>query len=288
MGRPEHEFKYNGKELIEELGLNWNDYGARNYDAQLGRWHVVDALSEKYYSFSPYNYALNDPVLLQDFNGKDIDPKRFVTTQENAKALANVLSTKAGYAFFAQFARKGQSITVTIDGKKQIFTFNKDGARAKDLLVLQATDHPNMNALKADGISRTFEKGEKGAFGKEAKNADEKTNISNGVTHLITLYDGLSKETATITLAHEALVHTDKDAQKLNEIDKKVSDGTLKPGTKEYIRQVQELSNGADRDHKQLGQGQVSQYLNIATQLDKLKNTHVYQKLYEEDVKKHK
>ena len=29
-------FGYNGKELNEELGLDWHDFGARNYDASLG------------------------------------------------------------------------------------------------------------------------------------------------------------------------------------------------------------------------------------------------------------
>ena len=31
-------YKYNGKELDTKKGLNWYDYGARHYDAALGRW----------------------------------------------------------------------------------------------------------------------------------------------------------------------------------------------------------------------------------------------------------
>ena len=42
-------YKYNSKELDRKGGLNWYDYGARHYDATIGRWHAVDLLSEKYY-----------------------------------------------------------------------------------------------------------------------------------------------------------------------------------------------------------------------------------------------
>ena len=64
-------YKYNGKELDRKNGLDWYDYGARMYDAALGRWHAVDPMSEKYYSWSPYTYCKNNPVLRIDLDGKD-------------------------------------------------------------------------------------------------------------------------------------------------------------------------------------------------------------------------
>ncbi|WP_167856469.1 DUF6443 domain-containing protein [Hymenobacter metallicola] len=66
----ENKFQYNGKEKQLDLGLNWQDYGARMYDAQLGRWHAVDPLAESYISWSTYNYVRDNPVLRLDINGK--------------------------------------------------------------------------------------------------------------------------------------------------------------------------------------------------------------------------
>jgi len=67
-----YKYEYNGKEFQGEFSLNWNDYGARNYDASLGRWYVLDPSTEKYINWSPYNYSANNPVLFIDPNGEDI------------------------------------------------------------------------------------------------------------------------------------------------------------------------------------------------------------------------
>ena len=67
-------YKYNGKELDTKAGLNWYDYGARHYDAALGRWHVVDPLAEKYYSTSSFSYCLGNPIKYIDFLGCDTIP----------------------------------------------------------------------------------------------------------------------------------------------------------------------------------------------------------------------
>ncbi|WP_254871777.1 RHS repeat-associated core domain-containing protein [Bacteroides acidifaciens] len=64
-------YKYNGKELETAGGLNWYDYGARRYDPVLGRWNGVDPSCEKHYSWSPYTYCKNNPVLRVDPDGKD-------------------------------------------------------------------------------------------------------------------------------------------------------------------------------------------------------------------------
>ena len=65
-------YKYNGKELDRKGGLDWYDYGARQYDAALGKWHTVDPLVEKYCSISPYAYCAGNPIKYIDPDGRTV------------------------------------------------------------------------------------------------------------------------------------------------------------------------------------------------------------------------
>jgi len=58
----QNKYRYNGKELNDDFGLNLSDYGARWYDAALGRWWSVDPLAEPQANYSPYAYTYNNPL----------------------------------------------------------------------------------------------------------------------------------------------------------------------------------------------------------------------------------
>ena len=68
----EYLFKYNGKELNEELGIGWYDFGARNYNAVLGRWMNLDPLADKYFNVTPYSFVSNTPINAIDPDGRRV------------------------------------------------------------------------------------------------------------------------------------------------------------------------------------------------------------------------
>ena len=64
-------YKYNGKELDMENSLNTYDYEARLLSVAVPRFTTMDPLAENYYSWSPYHYAGNNPILITDPTGMD-------------------------------------------------------------------------------------------------------------------------------------------------------------------------------------------------------------------------
>ncbi len=48
------------------------DFGARMYDARVGRWLSIDPLAVKYPYLSPYNFVANMPTIAVDPDGKEI------------------------------------------------------------------------------------------------------------------------------------------------------------------------------------------------------------------------
>ncbi len=67
--RLNYQYKYNGKELQDELGLNMTAMDWRQYDGAIGRFVGMDRLSEFTHSITPYRFALNNPNYFNDPSG---------------------------------------------------------------------------------------------------------------------------------------------------------------------------------------------------------------------------
>jgi len=84
----QNKYTYNGKELQKDLGLDQYDYGARFYDAQIGRFQSQDSYAAKYLPFTPYQYAANSPVQNIDINVDSIWVS-VTTTDANGNSVTN-------------------------------------------------------------------------------------------------------------------------------------------------------------------------------------------------------
>ena len=114
-------YLFNNKEQQDELGLAWQDYGARFYDPSIGKWLTVDPKSGKFDMWSPYSFSADNPVLLTDPDGQDW---QITITQVNGYTYIDIVITGAVYNLSGQtldMARLRSEMECQLE---QVFRYN--------------------------------------------------------------------------------------------------------------------------------------------------------------------
>jgi len=189
-------YKFTGKELDEEGSLNWYYFGARYYDAELGRFLVPDRFADKYPSLSPYSYTAGNPLRYIDINGDRIwvtdGSERFLYTGNSYKGknktiasivnnLQKINANKAGAKVLSALIKSELNYTVEVvsdlkQGRAGEFRhFGKGGGT-----VALGANGLNVGAI-AEEIFHGYQY-EKGVGGSNIKNEVEAKLFSSAIS----------------------------------------------------------------------------------------------------------
>ncbi len=201
---------------------NWYDYGARMYDAQIGRFFTHDRYAEKYYSLNPYQYAANNPIYYVDNNGDSLVVNSLAGNTTAVPAFASTVNAGLG-GFYTLGNTSTGAYTLNSTGQKgtmsneqsALYNTLNEAISSSSTISLTVVDHN-------DKISEEISVGDNGtATGMTATPGVHTIDIGDvqkfGTTGLLTAQGALgheikegfeiqtssSRSSATIMNAHE-------------------------------------------------------------------------------------
>jgi RHS repeat-associated protein len=135
-GKLENRYKYNSgtelesKEFSDGSGLDLYATDFRSYDAQIGRFHQVDMLTELNENWSPYSFAQNNPILYNDPFGLDT-VKVGVKAGQTTGSATNADGTKGTYQTDGNGGVEGTGMSGT-GGDATVTSTRKSGSKSVD------------------------------------------------------------------------------------------------------------------------------------------------------------
>jgi RHS repeat-associated protein len=214
-----HNYGFGNKEEQDELGLEWLDFGARNYDASIGRWMNIDPLASKFHSYSPYNYTVNNPISFIDPDGRELkiagNRKQRRRTLRTLRKLTNnrlklnrktgVVSIGRGTRNRSKSLKNGTSLISRVIGSKNTATINPiENFRAENK-GKKAIDGTDLGTLEGNATqSHASPENQSNGIGGDATVVFDQNDNGTQIVN----EDGSTGRPKEIGLAHE-LIHAD-------------------------------------------------------------------------------
>jgi RHS repeat-associated protein len=181
-------YGFNGKEMDNEINGNGNayDFGARTYDARLGRWWSVDPLFAEYMNLSVYCFTANNPIYYIDSDGRRFKVKGSDDKASDGpnKGMSNfniavqdvysLLPSTDGGAYFKSILDISTSGEVTLKialSRDEVVALNDPGIILLYDLITSHNDYAYEVNITATSKTRSGEV--------EYENLDEPFNMSN-------------------------------------------------------------------------------------------------------------
>ena len=207
-------YRFTGKELITEHGLNRYDSKARIQDFQIPGFTTLDLLCENYYGISPYAYCFNNPIRFIDIDGRD-PGEVFKTVNAAAKDWGkyyNGASILRGKEF-------SSSIYYISKNGKSGYTYTEANIGKNDRV--KASTPPDKKTIKAQIHSHG--RFEEGYDNNNFSNGDKWVYYNAGIDGFLTTPDGSLKKynvrTAKVNVISEDLPSDPKDPERKNQVN---------------------------------------------------------------------